>query len=335
MFYRFYKLRPRVRVGLRTLKTALAVGLSLFVVSLFGELSIFPALAAIAVMSPTFEDAIGVCRAQMVGILVGGVLGCITVKLWPSPAIWFMGLGIVLIFTFCAARRLEYAGTLSCCIFLSACLSGSDTVIVNTLTRLLHTAVGLTVGLGINILVLPYDNRGQILKLLRQACGDLPEELRQCVLLRHYPDLSDREALLSRLHYELRIYGHQLLPKGRDRSGEIAFLTGCVQLAERMLQELFAISCMDAIGAPSAENRARLAALGLPDPGDAPDAGAQAEDTTVFNYHLGKLLDARDYLSAMLDAAQETQTEAPPPLARAAEDLLRKVKRKFDKTGRF
>ena len=316
MFYRFHKRRARMRVGLRTLKTALAVVLSLFLVSLFGEPSIFPALAAIAVMSPTFEDALRECRSQAVGIVLGGVLGCAAVRLWPDPAIWFMGLGVILIFSFCAARRLEYAGALSCCIFLSACLNGADTAVADTVTRLLHTAVGLAVGLGVNTLVLPYDNRPRILKLLRQACDELPEELRQCVLLRHYPDLSSRGELLSRLHYELRIYSHQLLPRGRDRSGEIAFLSGCAQLAERMVQELFAISCMDALGAPSAENRARLAGLGLPDaPDGAPDAGAQDADTTVFNYHLEKLLDAHDYLRALLAAAENPKTETGPELA--------------------
>ena len=34
--------RPKFRLGLRTVKTALAVIISLFVASLFGELSIFP-----------------------------------------------------------------------------------------------------------------------------------------------------------------------------------------------------------------------------------------------------------------------------------------------------
>ena len=46
MFHRRRKRRTHVRVGLRTLKTALAVGLALYIVSLFGEISIFPALAA-------------------------------------------------------------------------------------------------------------------------------------------------------------------------------------------------------------------------------------------------------------------------------------------------
>lgn len=304
MFRRKHKKRrTHVRVGLRTLKTALSVGVALYIVSLFGSISIFPALAAIAVMRPTFEDAVNECRSQGVGILIGGILGCLAVKLWPNCPIWLMGLGVIVILTFCAAYRLEYAGALSCCIFLAACIGASDTVILDTVRRLLHTAVGLAVGLGVNTLILPYDNRSRILQLLRQACDEVPAELGECLLNHHYPDLSECETLVERLHYELRIYSHQLLDGRNDRTAEIAFLSGCVQLAERMVQELFAISCMDSLGAPTGENCARLAALGMPV--SCSIRGAHEEDVIVTNYHLGKLLDSRDYLVAMLESTEQ------------------------------
>ena len=299
------KRRTHVRVGLRTLKTALAVSVSLYIVSLFGAISIFPALAAIAVMRPTFEDALRECRSQGVGILVGGVLGCLAVKLWPACPIWLMGLVVILILTFCARFHLEYAGALSCCIFLAACVGASETVILDTVQRLLHTAAGLAVGLGVNVLILPYDNRTRILQLLRQACEEVPAELGECILNHHYPDLSECETLVSRLHYELRIYSHQLLDGRNDRTAEIAFLSGCVQLAERMVQELYAISCMDSIGAPMGENCTRLAALGIP-LSCRISGGCEADDV-VANYHLSKLLDSRDYLLAMLDSTPQMQ----------------------------
>ncbi len=301
MFHRRQKRRTRVRVGLRTLKTALAVGLSLYLVSLFGEISIFPALAAIAVMSPTFEDAMRECKSQAVGILFGGALGCLIVKLWPGCPIWFMGLGVAVILAVCAARRLEYAAALSCCIFLAACVGASDTVIMDTLQRLLHTAVGLAVGLGVNVLILPYDNRARILQLLRQACDEVPAELCECILNHHYPDPTECEALIARLHYELRIYSHQLLDGRKDRTRETAFLSGCIQLAERMLKELSSVCAMDSIGAPSEENCVRLAALGMPVSSRV--TGADETDTVVANYHLEKLLDSRDYLLELLENA--------------------------------
>ena len=214
-----------------------------------------------------------------------------------------MGLGVILILTFCAAYRLEYAGALSCCIFLAACIGASETVIMDTVQRLLHTATGLAVGLGINTLILPYDNRSKILQLLRQACDEVPVELGDCIVNHHYPDLTACETLIARLHYELRIYSHQMLDGRNDRTAEIAFLSGCVQLAERMVQELYAISCMDSIGAPNDENCARLAALGLPL--SCRIRGDSEADVIVANYHFSKLLDSRDYLMALLEDAEQ------------------------------
>ena len=63
----------RFRIGLRTLKTALAVTVSLLIASLLGDLSIFPALSAFAVMARTFEEGLQECRNQAVGIAIGGI----------------------------------------------------------------------------------------------------------------------------------------------------------------------------------------------------------------------------------------------------------------------
>ena len=63
---------------------------------------------------------------------------------------------------------------------------------------------------------------------------------------------------------------------------------------------------MDSLGAPSAENCTRLAALGMPV--SCGIRGAHEEDVIVTNYHLGKLLDSRDYLIAMLENEEQEKS---------------------------
>ena len=75
--------RPKFRLGLRTLKTTIAVIISMFITSLFGTLSIFPALAAISVMSRTFDEGLRECQNQAVGIFIGGLFGCVTATAFP------------------------------------------------------------------------------------------------------------------------------------------------------------------------------------------------------------------------------------------------------------
>ena len=59
-------------LGLRTVKTGLAVALALFFADLRGSpLPIFAAIGAIVAMSRTVGDAFETCRTQFFGILLG------------------------------------------------------------------------------------------------------------------------------------------------------------------------------------------------------------------------------------------------------------------------
>ena len=155
-------MRPRFRLGLRTVKTALSVMLSLSIASFFGELSIFPALASISVMSRTFNEGLRECRNQAVGILIGGLFGCAAAFFFPSPPIWVMGIGVMLIIFLCASFHVGFSCSLSCAIFIVACMTEQDQVLSNVLLRFYHTAIGLGTGLAINYLIVPYKNSKKI-----------------------------------------------------------------------------------------------------------------------------------------------------------------------------
>lgn len=293
--------RPTFRIGLRTIKTALAVMLSLFLASLFGELSIFPALASIAVMSRTFDDGLRECRCQALGILIGGFFGCLTAFLCPVPPIWVMGLGVMAIIFLCSSFHVGFSCSLSCAIFIVACMTEADQVFHDVLVRLFHTAIGLTVGLSINYLVIPYNNAKKIYSLLQELIDFLPDCLDDCVFHGLYPDLSPLDRLVERLHYEMSIYHHQRFLRKRVHRDEYIFLCGCMQLAERIQQELKAICTMDCIGQPDADNLLYLRFLGLEVPEDGlPGRHSTDQDDAVTNYHLQKLLEARTYLLRLL-----------------------------------
>lgn len=293
--------RPRFRIGLRTVKTALAVIISLFIASLFGELSIFPALASIAVMSRTFDEGLKECRNQAVGIFIGGVFGCFTALLFPNPPIWGIGLGILMIMVACASFNVVFSCSLSCAIFIVACMTEEHLVLINTLIRLFHTAIGLIVGLLINYLVVPYNNSAKIYELMESLVDDSLVYLEQCIFLQLYPDLTPIETLIDRLHYEMTIYRHQRFLRQKLHRDEYTFMSGCAQLAERISQELILLCKMDRTGPPDAANMQILIEVGfqLPESG-IPEYACTEQETVVTNYHLKKLLDARAFLKQLL-----------------------------------
>ncbi len=295
--------RPKFRIGLRTIKSVLAVTIAMFVASLFGELSIFPALSAFAVMSRTFDEGLLECRNQAVGIAIGGIIGCTTTLLMPDPPIWIMGLGVMLIIVICTSLKVTFSCGLSVAIFIVSCMTAKDEVIVRTLTRLFHTAMGLMIGLAINYLIVPYDNSSQIFSLFRKAVDDVPALLDQSVIRGLYPDLIPYQTLIEQLKYEMTIYHHQHFRHKQAQKDAYTYMCGCLQLAERMLQELSCLCTMDMIGIPDQEGLARLEDIGLEiPPWDLLLRSSTEEDNTVTSYHLKKLLDARAFLDDMLNA---------------------------------
>lgn len=294
--------RPKFRLGLRTMKTTLAVIISLFIASQFGELSIFPALASIAVMSRTFDEGLIECRNQAVGIFIGGVFGCVTATAFPNPPIWGIGLGILLIMIACASFNVVFSCSLSCAIFIVACMTDEHLVIGNTLIRLFHTAIGLTVGLLVNYLIVPYNNSDKIYDLMNDLLGELPEYLDKCLIMQLYPDLTPSDTIIERLHYEMTIYRHQRFLRQRLHRDEYTYMSGCVQLSERIHQELTALCRMDQVGILNEENLFQLRCLGLEIPEASPALSSIPEEyTSVTNYHLKKLLDARQFLQDLLE----------------------------------
>ena len=292
----------RFRIGLRTLKTALAVTVSLLIASLLGDLSIFPALSAFAVMARTFEEGLQECRNQAVGIAIGGFLGCMTVLIHPHPPIWVISLGVMAIIVLCTSLRVTYSCGLSVAIFVVSCMTAQDQVIASTLTRLIHTAIGLLVGLAVNYLIVPYDNSKKIYELFQAQIDLLPKLLNQSLIQGIYPDLKPVDELMDRLQYEMTIYHHQRFRHKNRQRDEHTYMSGCLQLAERIRQELHCLRGMDTVGVPNEEHICQLRCIGL----TVPEYGlifrhSTEEENTVANYHLEKLLEARKFLVKMLE----------------------------------
>lgn len=291
--------QPRFRLGLRTIKTALSVMLSLYLTSLFGSLSIFPALAAIGVMSRTFDEGLLECRNQAVGITIGGLFGCFAALALPEPPIWAIALGVMVIIFICASFHVGYSTSLSCAIFIVACMSDPDEVVRSVLIRLFHTAIGLSTGLLVNYLVLPYNNSAKICQLLAQILDTIPGSLSAIFEQQERPDTAFMDTLMEQLQYELSIYRHQRFRNKWLHQEEFTFFTGCAQTAQRLHQELIVLCRMAAIAPPDEENRTRLMCLGLQISGDSSDASQ--EETIVTNYHLRHLMEYHTQLTRLLE----------------------------------
>lgn len=303
--------RTRIHVGLRTIKTALAVMLALAVAELLGSaMPIFSAIGAISAMSRTLGDALTACLTQLAGCVTGCVIGCLFLLMFPFESPLLIGLGIVLVILLGLRLHLEFAIPLSCIVFVSICLYDAGSPFFYSAARFGDTSIGLLIALAVNMLIKPYNNRAQIANMLTHFVQAFPDYLRERVLLGHYPDLAPLRRSLRRLEDEIALYERQTFPNKKVRHEVGIYLRGCQQLAERMADELDALCMMDSPGVPDAAHVARLAGMGITADGVMTrESGARREEDIVLGYHLDNLLNAFDYLCALNNAPDEDVTD--------------------------
>lgn len=301
--------RLKIHIGLRTVKTAIAVTLALALAQAMGSsMPIFAAIGAIVAMSRTLGDALSACLTEFAGTLCGCIVGVLFVTLLPAQRPAIIGLGIVLVITVTIALKLQFAVPLASIVFVSICLHTSGSVLTYAAQRFMDTSVGLLVALAVNMLIRPYNNRERIAKVMTHFVEAMPDYLRERVLLGLYPDLTPLRRCLDLLDEEISLYERQTFPGKRTRKQAAVYLRGCQQLAERIYDELKTLCMMDSPGTPKAGHRERLAALGITAVSSAALRSSPVEDA-VLGYHLDNLLTAFSFLCTMRDAPDDGKTD--------------------------
>lgn len=293
--------------GLRMMKTAISVVLSVLFIRLFTSepLSVFyAAFGALISMETTFSKSLRQGLTQLIGVLAGTVVGYLSVVLFPhiTPA-WFIGLGILLLLLSSRLLNLSFTASLSCIIFLSACLTPTDNIFRDSLLRLRDTSFGVGIALAVNALIRPYNNKKRILQLLQTMRRQIASDLECIVIREQFPDLQVCVRLLRHIDTEITLYHSQRFFHYKNNCE--ALLEGCQQLAQRMLEELEAICGMDSLGDLASESMELLQELSIELPQEGlSERKCTRQDTIVMNYHLQKLLTAYRYLGELIQSAE-------------------------------
>lgn len=153
------------RVGMRMVKTALAVGICFLLYILRGEhgAPVFSAIAAIICMQPYVENSVQVAFNRIVGTLLGAAFALLALyfirfipedyHLWEYAVISFTVIPVLYI---TVLLKKTGASSLASIVFLSVCLSNSgNTPLMDAVNRSVETIIGILVSLAVNIVHLP------------------------------------------------------------------------------------------------------------------------------------------------------------------------------------
>lgn len=289
----------KFRIGLRTLKTAAAVILSMMLVTSYGATTsrlIFAMLGAMAAMEHSLKESFESCLTQIVGMFLGALAGIILLTL-PLPPLFVAGIGIVFVITLYNVFHIRFSPSLPCLIVVTLCTTPDIQPLSYAIGRFWDTTIGLGIGMLINTLVFPYDNSKQI----RATAECLDTEL-----IRFLEDMFDGDNILpdtEKMAYmiddmtrQLKIFSKQwlllYLRRNRQKLETFQILEG---KARQLVAQMEVLCRMDYPGRLNDENRKHLHSCGANILDQRVIDDVQERDI-VTNYHVAQLLTLRQEL---------------------------------------
>lgn len=289
------KLR-KLHIGLRTVKTAIAIIVAMLVVELYGATSdklIFAMLGAMSAVQPTFRESMESCFSQIIGVSMGALFS-LALDALPIGPMTAIGIGVIGIIAVYNALRLKISPSLPCFILVMICLSDTVKPISYALGRIWDTAIGLGVGMLINMLILPYNNSRQIRSTIESLDKDLLRMLED--LFDGDNILPDPERMVKRVNAieaQLDLFSNQrLLLHLRRQRQELERYRMCERKAKALVAQMEVLCGMGRPGRLNSENRRRLEANGARILDIRPLDSVMERDV-VTNYHVGQVLTLR------------------------------------------
>ncbi len=287
----------RIPVGLRTVKTAVAVMLSLVIVEHYGASPakvVFATIGAMSAVGPTFKASVRSCLTQICGVAIGGALAICMTQLYVPNTI-SVGFGIVLIITVYQYFRLKLVPVLPCLMLVNICLNPAVEGLSYALGRLWDTAIGLSVGMLINTLIFPYDNSRKIRQTMEGLDRDLIRFLEDMFDGdEHLPEAEKIARKIDALEGQLVLFSEQRLLRRKKQKRELEQLRGCEDTAQALVIELETLRNMERPGQLNEENWKALTTLGAKI--TAPGTGPLTVEDLVANYHVNRILVLRQEL---------------------------------------
>lgn len=316
----------KIQIGPRTIKTVIAVILSMIVVDFYGATSsklIFAMLGAMAAVQPTFKESLESCLTQIVGVLFGGVAGVLLLMLPVHPLV-ATGIGMILVITLYNLFHIRFSPSLPCFIVVMVCTTPDIQPMSYAFGRIWDSAIGLGIGMLINTLIFPYDNSRQI----RSTVESLDREL--ILFLENMfdgddvlPGADSMTGKIDDMARQLNIFANQkLLMKLKLQKKELEIFRTCEGKARQLLAHMEVLCRMGKPGGLSAENYCRLTECGaksccLPEDegkkegiqfGESVEMAVDSEDIkidVVTNYHVDQILTLREELLTALRGVKE------------------------------
>ncbi len=142
-------------LGPRTLKTALATALAIYIGFMFDlRTPLFAGISAIVAMTSSVFDSFKVNINRMIATIIGAIVACF-LQYIDFTNFWAIAIGIILIINICIGFNWKKSISLTCIVFIAIVLYEEADYVMYAWHRVVDTFVGLIVGFLVNYFIYP------------------------------------------------------------------------------------------------------------------------------------------------------------------------------------
>lgn len=281
-------------IGMRTIKTGIAVTLCCILTRFAVDNMFYCATACVVTMQDTIKTSFKMGSQRVLGTLIGGLVGFLLVLISPANPI-LCGIGIMIVIKFCEVLKLSSL-VVSSVTFFSLYLGYINSApLVYSVQRVIDTSVGVIMGLIINYSVARpnyYDNTMSGFKNIKSLCK---ESLRNIAIGNKDLKIDNIEKniktseafyskLIDELNYSKSDFNLDIIDKSLDLCRQIYFHIKSIELLEK---NLFLTK----------DNHKRLKRLCK---NEKILLGINENESPVFNFHLSKIIEKTNLLEEVI-----------------------------------
>ncbi len=225
-----------MKIGLRTVKTAIAVTLSVILAKIFNfQYPFFMGMTAIISMDKTMTNSLKMGRNRVFGTFLGACIG-IGLSFIDRGNALLCGVGVIILIQICNYLKLQGAITIGGIVMIAIMVHTDKTPMYYGFYRTMDTLIGASISFIVNMTIFPYSTLDRLNKtsdLLWQEMDMIINELRQ------YKQISLKEFKdkLQLARNEIHLYRQEIIINKNKREA-VSKLEEHYEIAKKILLEL-------------------------------------------------------------------------------------------------
>lgn len=289
-------------IGLRTIKTGIAVCLCVLVIAAIKLDSPFYAvIAAIISMDKTIIGSFKAGKNRMIGTLVGAVVGVICASIIPENAL-MCGIGIIILIVICNVMQMKGSVVVGGIVFIAIMVNlKGQSAVAYSISRIIETFIGIALAILVNLMFYPYNGLQHMEKEFDEIVKEMIVYIDACIKKVKGKDYLKLYEKVTEFGEELDTY--KLDFHAQKKQGAIVVLDENIKSVKCIYMHLEIIDKLLGNYTMSECNLQTLNGLGLiSDQVYHTDiAREDAKESIIYNYHLRELLHQYKCINHNLD----------------------------------